>query len=602
MNPVGERTRLTFVVGGARFALRGNRSYSVGRDIACDLTIDHPSVANRHARIDCEGGKFVIEDLDSPTGTWVEGARIQRHAIRPGQHLRFGSVDVGVIDPLTNPLPAMVPALDARFRFREPSFTELMADEMRRVPWFTLSAVIHLLTFLVLYLVFQEDPLGPERARKITLVDEEQANDKLVDLEQDELTEVLQETELALTELATDPLADAFDDDRTDGDDEDFEAEMILEPDATPLLASGEQWLQKVRDQGQSILGQGNVRSGGFGKTVSSMRRSGLEIVFVFDSTGSMDNILSGTKQRIAHMAEMLHALVPDARIGVVTYRDRDPEEEYLTRKVTLSRDFYRSINFMKVISADGGGSRPEAILDALREAFSLRWNPRARRVVVLIGDAPAHAYDQKQIDGIVRSFAANGRSFVHTIVTSPLGSGNLAPDTTESFQRIAKNGNGECIAFEDESLVLQQVLSLAFGRQYRKNLDEVSEIVAARRDRVETFALDMVRRKDLEAIDDKLRKHPVSDEVVKALGRSQSKDIALHLVKVLTRTDLSEATRQAAAHALSNALDGQLERALTRVLVSTAKRSRDARKPPWEIGVLSSRNAQLLRQVIEDL
>lgn len=598
-NPI-ERTRLTLVVGDARFALKDGESYRIGRGDDCELRINHASVGDHHARISCHDGVAEVEDLGSPGGTWLNGARVESASIEPGQEIQFGAIFARLADPLAEPLPAQLPTLDASFRFREPAFSELMADELRKVPWFTLSAVIHLAVFLILYLVFQEPIPGPTQQRRVSLhEDQTQALEEAEELSGEDRPEIEEELEV-VRELARDPLAD--DSQADEGADSRYEEILDFDPrDTAPVFSGGELWLRNVKSSASDILASEGVRSQGFKKTVSRMRRSGLEIAFVFDSTGSMASILNGTKERIAHMAEMLHALVPDARIGVVTYRDRDPEEEYLTRQVPLSGDFYRSINFMKVVAADGGGSRPEAILDGLNEAFGLAWNPRSRRVVVLIGDAPSHERDEKRLEGAIRGFAANGKSFVHAIVTSPFGVDNLGKDTTRSFRQIADAGKGECIAFEDESLVLQQVLSLAFGRQYRKNLDEVSRIVTARRDRVETFALDMVRREDFSQIDEWLRKEPVSDEVVKALCRSQSRGVARHLAVVLTRRDMPQSSRQAAAHAMTQILNGRVERTMTRILNASIERGRSARKPPWELRVLSADEADMLRRAIEE-
>ena len=602
MSSAPEQPRLTIEVGGARLSLQVGHTYRVGRAEECELRLNHATINAHHASIECREDGVWLKDLGSSNGTQVEGSRIDHEVlVVPGQKFQFGAIEGKLVDRAAEPMPIPMPTIDPKLRFRDATFAELMADEMRRVPWFTLSAVIHLIAFVILYVLFEERPIGPERERTLTLLEDQQVGEQFLEFEQEDRTEIEEETEV-VAELSLDPLDDTLNPMSENGEDERFEDDLEFDEVTGPLFSGGEHWLRTVKGSKDNILGSAEVSSGGFGKTVSSMRRSGLEIVFVFDSTGSMASILNGTKERIAHMAEMLHALVPDSRIGVVTYRDRDPEEEYLTRKVPLGRDFYRSINFMKVISADGGGTRPEAILDGLREAFGLEWSPGARRVVVLIGDAPAHDFDQRKLDGAVRSFVATQESSVHAIVTSPFGSENLGADTTESFRRIAEHGNGECIAFEDESLVLQQVLSLAFGQEYRKNLDEVSRLVAERRSRVETFALDMVRREDFAQIEKYLRKQPVSDEIVKALSRSQSKAVAQHLVDLMSRPGLPESTRQAAAHALTLILNGQLERAVTRVLLSSVEKGRDARKPPWELGVLTSRGQRMLRRAIDEL
>ena len=66
--------------------------------------------------------------------------------------------------------------------------------------------------------------------------------------------------------------------------------------------------------------GQG-LDTGGFRQTVAELRTSGLEIVFVFDSTGSMSRAIVETKTTIVQMLAVLHALAAPAaplRVGVV--------------------------------------------------------------------------------------------------------------------------------------------------------------------------------------------------------------------------------------------------------------------------------------------
>ncbi|GAB4575217.1 MAG: hypothetical protein Kow0077_25640 [Anaerolineae bacterium] len=49
----------------------------VGRDELADLTLDHPSVSRRHARIDCDThGNLFVTDLGSTNGTFLDGIRL----------------------------------------------------------------------------------------------------------------------------------------------------------------------------------------------------------------------------------------------------------------------------------------------------------------------------------------------------------------------------------------------------------------------------------------------------------------------------------------------------------------------------------------------
>jgi hypothetical protein len=57
-----------------------------------DLTILHPSVSTRHARIDHQGGTWTLVDLDSLNGTMRNNERLAVAALVDGDRLCFGEV------------------------------------------------------------------------------------------------------------------------------------------------------------------------------------------------------------------------------------------------------------------------------------------------------------------------------------------------------------------------------------------------------------------------------------------------------------------------------------------------------------------------------
>jgi hypothetical protein len=65
---------------------------TIGRERANLLSI-HDSLASRqHARIDYAAGAWVITDLSSSNGTYVNGMRITRQALQPGDQIQIGGV------------------------------------------------------------------------------------------------------------------------------------------------------------------------------------------------------------------------------------------------------------------------------------------------------------------------------------------------------------------------------------------------------------------------------------------------------------------------------------------------------------------------------
>jgi len=68
--------------------------FVVGRSNANDLVIIDKEVSRRHALIDCIGGIYVVEDLNSRNGILVNQKRRTRALLRSGDIISFGQVDV----------------------------------------------------------------------------------------------------------------------------------------------------------------------------------------------------------------------------------------------------------------------------------------------------------------------------------------------------------------------------------------------------------------------------------------------------------------------------------------------------------------------------
>ena len=64
----------------------------IGRDPSCDIRIDERfvTVSRRHAEITREEDSYVLSDLNSSGGVYVNGARIGRNRIRDGAIIRLG--------------------------------------------------------------------------------------------------------------------------------------------------------------------------------------------------------------------------------------------------------------------------------------------------------------------------------------------------------------------------------------------------------------------------------------------------------------------------------------------------------------------------------
>ena len=72
--------------------LEEQNRYLIGRDDACSIAIDDPTLSRRHARVAFRDGRWRLADLVSKNGTLVGGRRISHHALANGDWIEFGSV------------------------------------------------------------------------------------------------------------------------------------------------------------------------------------------------------------------------------------------------------------------------------------------------------------------------------------------------------------------------------------------------------------------------------------------------------------------------------------------------------------------------------
>lgn len=63
----------------------------LGRDIQADLVIQDAEVSRRHARLTLQGNTYMIEDLGSTNGTFINGQRLMApHVLQPGDLIMLG--------------------------------------------------------------------------------------------------------------------------------------------------------------------------------------------------------------------------------------------------------------------------------------------------------------------------------------------------------------------------------------------------------------------------------------------------------------------------------------------------------------------------------
>jgi DNA-binding winged helix-turn-helix (wHTH) protein len=89
---VRETARFFLVTDGRRLALADGETIA-GRDEACAISFDEPSVSRRHARFLVQDEVVTVEDLNSTNGTKVNGRKTSGAVrLQPGDTIKIGVV------------------------------------------------------------------------------------------------------------------------------------------------------------------------------------------------------------------------------------------------------------------------------------------------------------------------------------------------------------------------------------------------------------------------------------------------------------------------------------------------------------------------------
>lgn len=77
----------------------------IGRAMEADLVFQDETVSREHAAIAFRGGSFVVEDLGSSNGTWVNGEQVAVQALRHGDRIKLGHLELQVLIEVREPTP-----------------------------------------------------------------------------------------------------------------------------------------------------------------------------------------------------------------------------------------------------------------------------------------------------------------------------------------------------------------------------------------------------------------------------------------------------------------------------------------------------------------
>jgi hypothetical protein len=174
-----------------------------------------------------------------------------------------------------------------------------------------------------------------------------------------------------------------------------------------------------------------------------------------------------------------------------VAYRDRD-DPEFLTRVQPLTYSTGKLYRFLSTLEAKGGGDWFEAIDAGLKDAVEHSgWRLGARKIIIVIGDAPMKENQLKTVVRIVERFRRQGGT-VSTLDVSDQANPHLLEAKVgrkvsralyraapmHSFLVIGEAGMGDAATLDGEIKLTKRLITLIMGDRFANEMQALLDIL----------------------------------------------------------------------------------------------------------------------------
>lgn len=227
-----------------------------------------------------------------------------------------------------------------------------------------------------------------------------------------------------------------------------------------------------------------------------------LDVCFVVDTTGSMDDDIDNAKGNMEEILESLREKTSNYRVALIDYRDfaerTGDSEDYPCRvQLNFSDNDIIIRDAINALQLGNGGDTEETVYSALMEATALSWREFSTKVIIVLGDAapldpePNTGYTYEDViralaranislEGDASDSEALGALATAGISVFSVGIGN-SDDADEFFENIALETGGSFSSVEDAAgvadavvnsieqieIVTSKTVTMNFGEEY---------------------------------------------------------------------------------------------------------------------------------------
>jgi hypothetical protein len=206
------------------------------------------------------------------------------------------------------------------------------------------------------------------------------------------------------------------------------------------------------------------------------MAANRVEVVFSFDTTGSMYPCLTQVRRKIKQTVTRLAEEIPGIRMGIIAHGDYcDKNSTYVTRHLDLTSDIDAICRFVEKVEPTGGGDAPECYELVLHEAQALSWGKDSTKALVLIGDDVPHppAYTPQKI---------NWRTEVDRLTNMGVPVYGVQalnrPHATAFYRELAEKSGGFHIALDQFAYITDMVLAVCYKQSSDEQLQQYEQEV----------------------------------------------------------------------------------------------------------------------------
>jgi len=189
------------------------------------------------------------------------------------------------------------------------------------------------------------------------------------------------------------------------------------------------------------------------------------DIVFSFDTTGSMSSCIADVRRNIEKVSAKLFDQIPGLRLAIIAHGDYCDGEDTINI-LDFTNDKESIKKFIKDAPDTSGGDYPECYELVLHRARELSWRPDATmKSLVMIGDAPPHENNENafKLDWKEEVEKLANRN-IQVFSVQCLNSGQREAFTF--YSTIARVSNGYHLFLNQFSYIVDMIQAICF-RQY---------------------------------------------------------------------------------------------------------------------------------------